>query len=181
MPQKRRERNEPLHDAEFKVFKCFFPNCSVLSKQKSNLKRHTTTCQAIKKRKHSKLACPFCKLTFSHKFNRDRHVKNIHQEDTLVFVRDVTKTDENTFNGLVDFNAEEPHDNAETTKILAFPMNNNDNTSQNNNDEILNASFISDTGQVMDVKMPIIDKETTIYIKFVKMLKNLIKIATLRI
>ena len=98
-----------------------------------------------------------------------------------MFVHDVTKADENTFNGLVDFNAEEPHDNAETTKILAFPMNNNDNTSQNNNDEILNASFISDTGQVMDVKMPIIDKETTIYIKFVKMLKNLIKIATLRI
>ena len=90
MPQKRRDRNEPLYDAEFKMFKCSFPNCSVLSKRKSNLKKHTTTCQAIKKRKHSKLACPFCKVTFSHKFSRDRHVKNIHQEDTLVFVHDVT-------------------------------------------------------------------------------------------
>ena len=50
-------------------------------------------------------------------------------------------------------------------------MNNNDKASQNINDEILNASFISDTGEVMEVKMSIIDKETTIYIKFVKMMK----------
>ena len=42
-------------------------------------------------------------------------------------------------------------------------MNENDNASQNNNDEILNASFISDTGEVMDVKMSIIDKDTPIY------------------
>ena len=42
-------------------------------------------------------------------------------------------------------------------------MNENDNTSQNNNDEILNASFISDTGEVMGVKMSIKDKDTSIY------------------
>ena len=42
-------------------------------------------------------------------------------------------------------------------------MNENDNVSQNNNDEILNASFISDTGEVMEVKMSIIDKDTPIY------------------
>ena len=42
-------------------------------------------------------------------------------------------------------------------------MNENDNASQNNNDEILNASFISDTDEVMDVKMSIVDKDTPIY------------------
>ena len=60
------------------------------------------TCQAIEKRNHSKLTCQYCKVTFSQKFNRDRHVKNIHQEDTLVFVHDVTEADENAFNGVVD-------------------------------------------------------------------------------
>ena len=42
-------------------------------------------------------------------------------------------------------------------------MNENDNASQNNNDEILNASFISDTDEVMDVKTCIVDKDTPIY------------------
>ena len=42
-------------------------------------------------------------------------------------------------------------------------MNENDSTSQNNNDKILNVSFISNTGDVMDVKMSIIDKDTPIY------------------
>ena len=118
--------------------------------------------QAIKKRKHSKLTCPYGKVTISQKFDRDRHVKNIQQEDTLVFVHDVTEAEDNTFNDLVDFNAE-LYVNVETTKSHAFPVNQNDNASQNNNDEILNASFISDTGEVMDVKMSIIDKDIPIY------------------
>ena len=121
------------------------------------------TCQTIKKRKRSKLACPYCKVTFSQKFSRDRHVKNIHQEDTLVLVHDVTEADENTFNDSVDFSAEERYENIETTTSHAFPVNENDNASQNDNDKILNASFISDTGEVMDVKMSIIDKDTPIY------------------
>ena len=90
-------------------------------------------------------------------------MKNIHQEDTLVFAHDVTEADENFFNNLVDLNAEEPYENVETTKSHVFPVNENDNTSQNDNDEILNASFISDTGEVMDVKISIIDKDTPIY------------------
>ena len=77
----------------------------------------------------------------------------MHQEDTLVFVHNVTEADENTFNDLVYFNAEEPYENVETTKSHAFPVNENDNVSQNNNDEILNTTFISDTGEVMDVKV----------------------------
>ena len=108
--------NEPLSDAELKMFKCSFPNCSVSSKQKSNLKRHMTTCHTIKKRKHSKLTCSSCKVTFSQKFNWDWHVQNIHQ-DTLVIVHNVTKADKNTFNDLVDFSSEEPYENVETTVI----------------------------------------------------------------
>ena len=69
--------------------------------------------------------------------------KDIHQEDTLLFIHDVTKADDNTFNDLVDFNAEEPYENFEKTISHAFSVNENDNASQNNNDEILNASFIS--------------------------------------
>ena len=42
-------------------------------------------------------------------------------------------------------------------------MKENDNTSQNKNDKILNVFFISNTGDVMDVKMSIMDKDTPIY------------------
>ena len=80
-------------------------------------------------------------------------MKNIHQDDILVFVHDVTEADENLFNNLVDLSAEEPYENVETTKSHVFRVNENDNASQNDNDEILNASFISDTGEVMDVKI----------------------------
>ena len=79
-----------------------------------------------------------------------------------MFVHDVTEADENIFDNLVDFNAEEPYENVETTKSHAFQVNEN-NASRNNNNEILNASFISDTGEIMDVKMLIIDKDTTTY------------------
>ena len=90
-------------------------------------------------------------------------MKNIHQDDILVFVHNVTEADENLFNNLVDLSAEEPYENVETTKSHVFRVNENDNASQNDNDEILNASFISDTGEVMNVKMSIIDKGTPIY------------------
>ena len=76
---------------------------------------------------------------------------------------------------------EEPYQNIEKTKSHAFPVNENDNASQINNDEFLNPSFISDTGEVMDVKMSTIDKDTPIFIKLVKMMNSLIKIATKRI
>ena len=42
----------------------------------------------------------------------------MHQEDTLVFVHDVTEADENRFNDLVDFNAEEPYENV---YVMHFP------------------------------------------------------------
>ena len=45
----------------------------------------------------------------------------------------------------------------------AFQVNENDNASQNNNDEILNAFIISDTGEVMDSKISVIDKDSPIY------------------
>ena len=108
--------------------------------------------ETIKKWKQSKVTWSYCKVTFSQRFNRDRHVKNIYQEDTLVFAHDVTEADENTFNDLVDLSAEEPHRNVETTRCHAFPVNENDNASQNNNDEMLNASFIIDTGKVRKSK-----------------------------
>ena len=52
-------------------------------------------------------------------------------------------------------------------------MNENDNVSQNNNDEILNASFTSDTDEVMDTAL--------LFIKSTKMINSLIKIETMRI
>ena len=94
-----------------------------------------TTCRAIKKRKHfSRLTCSYCKGKFSQKLNCGRHAKNIYQEDTLVFVHDVSEAAQNTFNDLVDFNSEEPYENVETTTSHAFPLNENDNVSQNSND-----------------------------------------------
>ena len=51
-----------------------------------------------------------------------------------MFVHDVSEADQNTFNDLVDFNAEEPYENVETTTSHTFPLNENDNVSQNNND-----------------------------------------------
>ena len=80
-----------------------------------------------------------------------------------MFVHDVAEADENSFNDLVDLNAEEPYESVETTKSHAFPVNEYDNASQNNNYEILNASFISDTGEALDVKISFIDKGIPIY------------------
>ena len=55
MPQKRRDWNKALYDAELKMFKCSFSNYCVSKKQKLDLKRHIITFQVIKKQKHSKL------------------------------------------------------------------------------------------------------------------------------
>ena len=59
-------------------------------------------------------------------------------------------------------------------------MNENDNASQNNNDELLNGFIISDTGEVMDVKISV-KTRTLLFIKLVKMMNSLIKILTMRI
>ena len=84
------------------------------------------------------------------------------------------KADQNTFNDLVGFNVEEPYKNVEARKSHASPVNENDNASQNNNDEILNTSCISDTDEVMGVKVTIIDKDTSIY-QILKMMNSLMK------
>ena len=46
-----------------------------------------------------------------------------------MFVHDVSEADQNTFNDLVDFIAEEPYENVETTTSHAFLVNENDNVS----------------------------------------------------
>ena len=77
MPPKRIEVNEPFYDAHLKLFKCMFPNCQVISKRKSNLKKHMKNWETQKKSKVDKNACPYCKATFSQKYNQNRYVKKV--------------------------------------------------------------------------------------------------------
>ena len=58
-------------------------------------------------------------------------------------------------------------------------MNQNYNAPQNN-DKILNTSFIRDTGEIMDIKMCIMDKDTPIY-QVCENDEQFKKIATMRI
>lgn len=112
-----------------KLFKCTFPNCKVTSKTKRNLK--------LKKKRKAQKNSPQCKTTFSQKYNRDRHVKNVHQEDNQVYV-------------------------GNDGEMMVAPEEAMEKTSQESatfqisslaNEEILNASFTSETGKISDVSM----------------------------
>ena len=49
-----------------------------------------------KKKKNSSKTCPYCKGTYTQKYNRDRHIKNMHQEDAVAFVENVEEVMEIT-------------------------------------------------------------------------------------
>ena len=121
-----------------KLFKCTFPNCKVTSKTKRNLK--------LKKKRKAQKNSPQCKTTFSQKYNRDRHVKNVHQEDNQVY------------EGKNDASIISPYDG----EMMEAPEEAMEKTSQESatfqisslaNEEILNASFTSEAGKISDVSM----------------------------
>lgn len=86
MSPKRREVNQPFYEAQLKLFKCRFSNCQVRSKRKLNLKKHLKNCESQKQRKVNKNTYPYCKGTFSQKYNRDTHIKNVYQKYYRVYV-----------------------------------------------------------------------------------------------
>ena len=71
---------------------------------------------------------------FTQKCYRDRPIKKVCQEDVVTFVESVTEIMETTYE--------------------------NEN---NNNEEIMNASFLSKNGAVIDLNTSVIDKDTPIY------------------
>ena len=43
-------------------------------------------CKSHKKRRVDKNPCPYCKAMFLQKYNRDEHVRSVHQDDNQVYV-----------------------------------------------------------------------------------------------
>ena len=91
------------------------------------------TVEHKKKKKASTKTCPNCKATFSQKYNRDKHIKKIHQ-DVATFVESVIETMETT-----------------------------NESEDNNNEEIIDALIVSENGDVIDLNISVIDKDTPIY------------------
>ena len=83
MPPKRREVNEPFCHAHFKLLKCTHPNCQVTLKEIQTLKDTSKIVKLAKRGKWTKTH--YCKAKFSQKYNLERHVKNVHQEDGQVY------------------------------------------------------------------------------------------------
>ena len=84
-----------------------------------------------------KITCPYGKATFSQKYKWDRDVKNVHQEDEQVYVAN----DEDIM--------EAPQEVMERTsqESTTFQM------SSWVNEEILNVSFTSETGEIFDIRI----------------------------
>ena len=86
----------------------------------------------------------YCKAKFSQKYNLNRHVKNVYEEDDQVYVGYDEEVIENA-----------PEETMERTsqESLTFHI------SSWVNEEILNTSFTSETGESSEVSISVIDKD----------------------
>ena len=155
----------PFFDAIRSVWCCPSPGCQFSSGKKSNVQRHINSNCSSKKQRSKKSqdnkTCPNCKMQFTQKYNCDRHVRNVHQNDTAAFVNnekenEETEQHENSADTVSDLIEPEQllndriDENLETPTMLMFPDN-------------LNASFVSNNGEVLDLNLSIIDTVTPIY------------------
>ena len=69
----------------------------------------------------------YCEATFTQEYNQNRHIRKKHQENVVTFVESVTETIEIT------------HKNED-----------------NNNEKILNASFVNENGEVINLNIFVI-------------------------
>ena len=100
----------------------------------------------LKNKKVDKITCRYGKAKFLQKYNRERDVKNAHQENDQVYVRNGEDVMEASKEAV-----ERTSQESTTFQMLSWV-----------NEEILNVSFTSETEQIFDVSMSIDYKETPI-------------------
>ena len=73
-----------LHDEAAKLYQCPHKECSSTSGDKRNVQRHLEECCNYAKQAEAVVrnkVCDYCGMTFCKRFNRDRHVQNVHESD----------------------------------------------------------------------------------------------------
>ena len=109
--------------------------CKSNSKYKRSITRHIKEgCTLIRKETvKNNRTCNYCGMTFVRKSNRDRHVKTKHS-NTLIPISSMDASPQENVTRNVD--------------------------ERNNENEILDVSFISDDGNIIDMNITMIDKGT---------------------
>ena len=125
----------PIFSEELGESRCPLQNCSVTSKNKSNITWHIKAgCETLSKRKVENKVCPHCKETFAQKSNRDRHVERFHPiTEPILSQADLMDTE------------------------LQVP------TLDDNMAQVMNVSFLNDDGSLLELSMTMIDEETPIF------------------
>lgn len=83
---------EPLFDFSRNNYKCPSSGCLTESKYKGNMTRHMKDCSEQTTRKiksANNRVCPYCRMEFVQKSNRDRHVNNQHPDRITECKREV--------------------------------------------------------------------------------------------
>ena len=162
----KRRCKQPLFDEKEKKYHCVTRGCSKNSKFKDNIVRHMKDCVQKQLRKEQKAGikvCQYCGKTFVQKSNRDHHVRNQHEDGTF----DHTNANETVDEGVVPltFVPEfEPVNQPGTSNQQSNADADIDsNPHQTNPSEILNVSFLSNDGNIIDAIMAEIEQETHIY------------------
>ena len=74
---------EVPYDAKNEVFYCPSIGCNTTSRYKHNIQKHLKTCYIVNQNKKDNAdnkICHICNKQFTKKSNRDRHVKNVHDD-----------------------------------------------------------------------------------------------------
>ena len=79
-------------DTDNGVYLCPTANCNTSASTKRSIMRHLKNCSTISKnrRKHEQnKVCKYCQKRFQKKFNRDRHIKQCHDQEIDMQVEDM--------------------------------------------------------------------------------------------
>ena len=147
--------DKPLFDDEKNIYCCPSPGCQTKSTFKRSIQRHLSAgCSGYKIRKakrESNKVCNFCGMEFTKKYNRDRHVKKVHTGDIEQPVLSIGDTVED--NLIAEMQEIESNTITHQSEV-EMPCD---------TANMIEVSFLSDDGTVLDLSMSIVDANTPIY------------------
>ena len=125
----------PQYNPDTKRYHCLMSGCKSNPKHKRSVTRHIKEgCSLIRKETvKNNRTCNYCGMKFVRKSNRDRHVKTKHS-NTLIPISSMDASPQENVKRNVD--------------------------ERNNENEILDVSFISGDGNIIDMNINMIDKGT---------------------
>ena len=123
-------------------------------------------CAKQKMRKEQKAdnkVCPYCGKVFVQKSNRDRHVKNQHEDSDFNHTFADETFDDGTVVPLTFIPEFDWNDQPGPSNLSSNGYTSDIESSPNQTTELLNASFIKDDGNIVKREMTEIENETPIY------------------